>query len=144
MAHHGLIKAPRAGTGGNTNFSPMGVHSLYLGSGTTWRHTLQPGLFSLHCRRQSICRQFSEMVLMDLCGQPNLLFVTGKIDHDLGYWELKLFSQCQKIQTELYCTGQSEPLLHCEYWTVTLIYTSKGQNFYFLFSTEPIFCNTVK
>lgn len=81
---------------------------------------------------------------MDLWGQLNLLFITGKNGCGLGNWELKLLLQCQKIQTELYCTGQTEPLLHHEYWTVTLIYTSKAQIFFFLFSTESLFCNMVK
>lgn len=29
--------------------------------------------------RESICEQFSGVALMDLCGQLNLLFITGKI-----------------------------------------------------------------
>lgn len=39
--------------------------------------------------RESIWGQFSEVVLMDFCGQLNPLFATGKVRLCLDYSELK-------------------------------------------------------
>lgn len=120
-----------------------------------WDHVLRGGThyrqvpLPLLCKMQSICQQFSEMVLMDLWGQLNLLFITGKNGRGLGYSELKLCLQCQNIPTELYCIGQTEYLLHYGYWNsesrsckVTLTCISKDRNFYFFIESK--FCNMVK
>lgn len=109
-----------------------GVHTLYLGSRTTWRHTLQSDPSSPPVQKAIHLWTVFRDGFNGFTRAAELLFVTGKNGCGLGYRELKLFLQCQKIQTELYCTGQTEPLLHHEYWTVTPIYTSKGQNFWFL------------
>lgn len=135
--------APRAGKGGTaiSLCATTGVHTLYLGSDTIMDLVLQSGPSSPSVQEAIHLRTIFRDCFNGFMWAAKSLVHNREDWHDLSYWELKLFLQCKKTQTELLYTGQTEPLLHCEYWTATLIYTSKGQNLYFLFSTEPICCN---